>query len=227
MPKTHPPPWGNWATWGWYGLVLVLSMSAAAFVVTVDRKPDAELLRTIVQDAIQIGALACVARLARWPAGEYLGLVRPNRRDTVIALASLALFIPGWEALGYLLGKTHPPFQDELFLGARTSGALPLLLFTWLAAAPVSEEIIFRGFLFRGLGQQSQYNAISATSVIWAISHMQYDWFGQLNIFLLGLLLGWVRWRSGSTALTVLMHGIWNLWVTLATVYNLEWLADR
>jgi prolipoprotein diacylglyceryltransferase len=35
MSKTHPPPWGNWATCGWYGLVFVLSILVAAVVVTV------------------------------------------------------------------------------------------------------------------------------------------------------------------------------------------------
>ena len=114
-------------------------MLIAALVVPTDRKPDGVLLRTIVQIAVQAGALMLVARLAHWPLSEYLGLVCPSGRDTVIALVSLALFIPAWDALGYLLGKTRGPFLDELYLSTRTSGALPLLWFWSLAAAPVSE----------------------------------------------------------------------------------------
>ena len=46
-----------------------------------------------------------------------------------------------------------------------------------------------------------------------------------LQIFLMGLLLGWVRCRSGSTALTWFMHGIANLWSMLETVAKLQWLS--
>jgi membrane protease YdiL (CAAX protease family) len=125
-----------------------------------------------VQDRVQAGALALVAALAHWWPGEYLGLVRPSGRDTVIALGALGLFIPGWEALGYLLGKTHAPFLDELYLSARTSGVLPLLWFSSLVAAPVSEEIIFRGFLFRGFNRP-QRDPVVLTSMFWALSHVR------------------------------------------------------
>ena len=52
------------------------------------------LVLSIVLYAVQIGAVTLLARLVHWPAGEYLGLVRPNGRDTVIAIVSVALFIP-------------------------------------------------------------------------------------------------------------------------------------
>jgi len=32
---------------------------------------------------------------------------------------------------------------------------------------------------------------------LWAAIHLQYDWFGIAQVFCLGLLFGWVRWRSG------------------------------
>jgi uncharacterized protein len=49
--------------------------------------------------------------------------------------------------------------------------------------------------------------------------------FGLLQIFLTGLLLGWARWRSGSAALTMLMHGIANLWAMLETVVKVQWFS--
>ena len=74
-----------------------------------------------------------MARLAHWPPGEYLGLIRPNRRDAVIALVSLALFLPGFDVLTYLLGRDIvTPFQVTSYLSARTSGVLPLLWFTFV-----------------------------------------------------------------------------------------------
>ena len=61
-------------------------------------------LMFIVLSAALVSALAMVARLAHWPAREYLGLICPNRHDTVVGLVLLGIFLSGWAALGYLLG---------------------------------------------------------------------------------------------------------------------------
>ena len=86
--------------------------------------------------------------------------------------------------------------------------------------APVGEELMFRGFLYRGWARtpQAVLPAILAISTIWAGVHVQYDWFGMLQILIIGLILGWVRSRSGSTLLTMLLHGLVNAWATVETV---------
>jgi membrane protease YdiL (CAAX protease family) len=40
--------------------------------------------------------------------------------------------------------------------------------------------------------------------------HTQYELFFLTQIFVLGLLLGWIRWRSGSTLLTIMLHALVN-----------------
>jgi uncharacterized protein len=236
----HPRPWGYWATFGWAILTLVLSLIIAVVALLWwrpdilskpdDLENDGQLLSftLIVSNAVQIGALVLVARLAHWPPGEYLGLIRPSEREVAIALVSLALFLPGFDALTYLLGRNIvPPFQVASYLSARASGALPLLWFTIVVVAPAAEEIMFRGFLYRGWvqSQRSVVPGVAVISALWAVIHPQYDWFGLLQVFLVGLLFGWVRWRSGSTALTMLMHGIANLWAMLETSVKVQWLS--
>jgi hypothetical protein len=39
---------------------------------------------------------------------------------------------------------------------------------------------------------------------------VQYQWFFVGEIFVLGLVFGWLRWRSGSTILTTLLHAAVN-----------------
>jgi uncharacterized protein len=74
--------------------------------------------------------------------------------------------------------------------------------------------------LFRGWvrSPRSALPAIVAISLLWAILHIQYDWTGMLQIFVIGLFLGWIRWRSGSLALTFLLHALFNLEGTLETI---------
>ena len=62
-------------------------------------------------------------------------------------------------------------------------------------------------------------------SALFAAIHMQYDWFGVLQVFFIGLLFGFARWRSGSTLLTILMHVLANLWATVETMIKVEWLS--
>jgi hypothetical protein len=60
--------------------------------------------------------------------------------------------------------------------------------------------------------------AIVVISILWAMLHIQYDWAGVLQIFIVGLFLGWMRWRSGSLVLTFLLHALFNLEGTLETL---------
>src|SRR5262249_17858103 len=89
----RPPPWDEYWTFGWLFLVQLLYWILAlilAVVFKVDYQSGGGLV-AIVLYAVQIGAVTLLAQLAHWPAKEYLSLVRPNGRDTVIAIALVAL----------------------------------------------------------------------------------------------------------------------------------------
>ena len=67
--------------------------------------------------------------------------------------------------------------------------------------------------------------AIVVISVLWAALHIQYDWAGMLQIFVIGLFLGFVRWRSGSTLLTFVLHALFNLEGTMETVLFVKFFS--
>jgi membrane protease YdiL (CAAX protease family) len=71
-------------------------------------------------------------------------------------------------------------------------------------AAGVGEETLFRGALQPRLG-------ILLTSLLFAISHVQYAFTpATLVILILGLCLGWVRRRWGLPA-AILLHALYNI----------------
>jgi len=248
-PETAAPriplraPWGLWATLGWVILAFILSSIAGVVVVLIWR-PDAIMsmsssadmlkdgplisITTVASAVVQIGTLALAAKLAHWPVGEYLGLVRPATRPAVIAIAVLIVFLLGYDGLTYLLGRDIvTPFQVDTYRTARDSGALPLLWLTLVIVAPVAEEIMFRGFLFRGWvrSEQSAIPAILIISLLFAAIHVQYDWFGIVQVFFIGLLLAIARWRTGSTLVTIAMHVLANFWATIESMIKVEWLS--
>src|SRR4030095_14541940 len=114
----------------------------------------------------------------------------------------LAALLVGFDLFTFMVGRdVVPRFMVEAYVSARASNSLPLFFVAVVVVAPIAEEIAFRGFLFRGLSQSwlGVSGALMATSAAWAAMHIQYDAFTVGQIFCIGLLLGWIRWASGST----------------------------
>jgi membrane protease YdiL (CAAX protease family) len=144
---------------------------------------------------------------------DYLSLKPPTRRELARGVIVVAAFLIAGEGLSWLLGQQAvTPFQLDIYRTARSAGWLPWLWLTVVVAAPAGEEILFRGFLFRGWLRASgdARPAIAATSLLWAVLHVQYDFFTMGVVLVLGLLLGWIRARTGSTVLTMILHALVN-----------------
>jgi hypothetical protein len=239
-PDPTPQPWGYWATLAWTLLAAaasaVASVGALALFFPDVSASSTELLKNMRAFGVvatasvgaEIAVLAVAARLRGWRATDYLGLVLPSRREAAIAFGVIIAFALAYDALTYLLGRdVVTPFQIQAYRNARDGGALLLMLIAFVIAAPVGEEIIFRGFLVRGWAQKPR-DLVPGTiliAAIWAAMHSQYDWFGVLQIFFIGLVLGWIRWRSGSTLLTIALHALINAWATVQTVIKVDWLS--
>ncbi|HVY58226.1 MAG TPA: type II CAAX endopeptidase family protein [Xanthobacteraceae bacterium] len=227
--------WGFWSTTAW-GVVILAAWAAAQFAVMVvllwwrddpaDFVEPERLLRSGSSIAfVAIGGapmvLAMVAlavRLSGRRLAEYLALRGPTRRDWILGILSMAVLLPALDLATGLTGRDVTPFVVlEAYRTARDAGTLPWLALALVVAAPVTEEVTFRGFLFRGwaASRLGVAGAVALTSFFWAAMHVQYDWFFMLQIFVLGLVLGWLRQRSGSTLLTMALHAGVNLWALM------------
>lgn len=71
--------------------------------------------------------------------------------------------------------------------------------------APLLEELLCRGIILRGLLKRtSTFMAIFWSSLIFAVIHLN-PWQA-IGAFILGILMGWVYYKTGSLKLTILMH---------------------
>jgi uncharacterized protein len=193
-------------------------------------KYDGSFLATIytVSAIVQVAILAFAIKLKRWHFTEYLALHLPNRRSIFLALSLVIMIVVLSDGAFLLLGRNPvSEFQIISYSTAKAAGSLPLLIVVIVLFAPVSEEIIFRGFLYRGFVQQPSHApyAILIVSLIFTVIHQQYDLLGLLQIFFIGLAFGVVRWSTGSTALTILMHILANAIATIETVIYVEWMS--
>jgi uncharacterized protein len=221
-------PWGRLTTFG-LGLVAMLAGQFAALLMLawwldapMVKLPDfsgdgiAVALIIFVSTPIQLALLVAFARQRGGNATAYLGLTVPRRSEVVFGIVTIVALIIAGDAFSWLLGQNIvTPFQNDIFRTAETAGLLPLLLLLIAVAVitPIGEETLFRGFLFRGWLQQPRdaWAVIVVTALLWAIIHVQYDWYVTGQIFAFGLLLGWIRWCTGSTILTILLHALINL----------------
>lgn len=190
----------------WYGLTL-------GQVATVSQDGGAIILFIFVSAPVQVAILALAAR-SKGNIADYLGYKLPRRSEVIIGVAILAAVIVAGDIVSWLAGRNIVDrFQTDIYEAAKSANLLPLLLFAITILIPIGEETLFRGFLFRGWlrSPRQAWPVILITAGLFAIVHVQYDWFLIAQVFVFGILFGWIRWATGSTLLAMLLHGLVNL----------------
>ncbi len=220
----QPGPWGFWATMG-LSLVVMVALVAIGFVVELaalvaqgiagSHAPDGHGL--VLSLAICVSAVVCLRLVVamvksqhQFSVRDYLALKKVSTKCLLGWTAILLTFLAAVKGTTWLLEQDIQ--SDSMIHAYRTAIFAPLLWVAMVIAGPVFEEIFFRGFMFRGI-QQSRpgtSGAVLITSLIWSLLHLQYNLYGVVVIFLIGLLLGVARARSNSTYLTIAMHALWN-----------------
>jgi membrane protease YdiL (CAAX protease family) len=104
-------------------------------------------------------------------------------------------------------GGSNPLLQIVLEEGDTV--ALGMFFFTAAIAAPVFEEILFRGFLLPSLTRYFSVGwAIALSSLLFALAHLSLA--EVLPLTLLGAILGFVYTRSRGLLAPILLHSLWN-----------------
>lgn len=108
-----------------------------------------------------------------------------------------------------------PEWFEEIMSGL-TGGSLILSFISVSIFAPLFEEWLCRGVVLRGLlTKMKPGTAIAISAAFFAVLHMN-PWQA-LPAFLLGLVFGYVYYKTGSLKLTMLMHFVNN---TLALILS-------
>ena len=138
--------------------------------------------------------------------GERLGLRPLQRTDLIVVLRWTPVLVLGEGVISLLLTLINP---EQLALLEQVNNAflgnLDSLL-EWLVlglASGIGEEILFRGAIQPAFG-------LIPTAALFAVMHTQYGFSPlMLFIFLLGLILGFIRQRHSTTS-AILVHFAYN-----------------
>ena len=121
-----------------------------------------------------------------------------------VVIAALGTLLPSHALLEWL---NLPDVNAALFAEMLSSpwGYVALCLL-----APLAEEVVFRGAILRSLmgSLRSSWVAIALSAILFALVHANPAQMP--HAFLIGLLMGWMYYRTGSILPGVLLHWVNN-----------------
>ncbi|MEY9110507.1 membrane protease YdiL (CAAX protease family) [Bradyrhizobium yuanmingense] len=234
-----PRVWKFWGTalWGLFifaamfvgqiGAVLLLAAQRGlpmdlASLQVVGREPQTLALSVIMGLPTTLAAVWLAIRIKKASFIDYLALHWPSWKQLLFGAVGLILIVLLWETMSRALGREATPgFMTDLLKTGRDKGAALLLLAAFAVAAPMSEEVLARGFLYRGWSASflRAPGAILMSSLVWTIVHLQYDMYFLAEVFAIGLWFGYMRYRSGSLWLTIVLHALNNLTAVVLTMW--------
>ena len=135
------------------------------------------------------------------------GRFNPFAFFAVISVTTLS-FVVVIEPLTALI-----PMSDtfrNVFEAAFINSSLPDMVISACILAPLCEEFLCRGIILRGIlvTSASPRKAILWSAFIFAFIHLN-PWQA-VPAFLLGILFGWIYWRTGSLWTTIFLHCLNN-----------------
>jgi membrane protease YdiL (CAAX protease family) len=229
MPRTLPQP-GFWLACGLAALAVGLQMMFAMPLEAVDivlRAQGRDPLK-LAHDPLALGFINIFALGLAIGLGLLLNRVSPRAAFPFGGLKPLAwlALLPAGLGGAILLSEVDnltrtvlppPPWLLEFFESFFLKSDRPLsLFFTLVIVAPVTEELLFRGIILRGLlGRFGVGVALLVSSGLFALLHMN-PW-QLLPAFALGWLFGWYYLRSGSLWPCVAGHALNNFAFFLIT----------
>lgn len=102
-----------------------------------------------------------------------------------------------------------PDFMKKVFLESSIQNGV-FSFITVVIAAPVLEELIFRGIILNGfLKIYSPVKSILISSILFGLIHFNPWQF--IGAFIIGIFSGWVFYKTGKLLLSILIHFVNNL----------------
>ena len=154
---------------------------------------------------LALGAVGFLVRRDPRETARRLGLTRLATGHTLVVVAGLAAMLALNVAAEWAQKTWFPALWasdqrvNHMIAGELTRTETLLLGLS----AGFGEEIALRGALQPKFG-------ILRTSVLFALLHVHYSWFGIALIAVLGLILGWIR-RSASTSAAIVVHTLYDV----------------
>ncbi len=207
-----------------FAITVIITLAALLFNTESVLEGSASIL-FIIGGVIFLIVPVAYSRIRNYNSNALLRLKLPPNEV-------LLLSVPLGLSLGVLTDELDRIVQiflptPEIFLqyleSLRADTALDWLLLVMgvVVIASISEEILFRGFLQVSLERKGDITkAVILSSVSWTIIHINPYW--AIQIFVTGVVLGFLAWRTNSVFPSIIVHGLNNFLSLLAINFDIS-----
>jgi len=219
-------PMGLWATLAW-SAAAIAGLFSYAIVGTLMTWLGHPLATPVWFDVVPIGHMVMLAvvivavRTSGLPIRDYLALKPLSRRALWGAIGSGVAVFVGMMLLYQLTALIQQalggaPIDMTGIVTAAGENTWMFLIAIWIAmlvAAPITEEIMHRGFMYRGLAESrlGVAGAVVLTSIVFGAGHAPgFGWQRVAVTALCGAVWAILRWRTGSTVAGIVSHATTN-----------------
>lgn len=197
------------------GVIAVLAIDGGAAARSGNLSPAATDIATVIQDLGFVVAAVFLAAQVGPVRPSQFGFVTPRSwwRGLGVVAAAAVVFVTVSDVYFSALGGSgqEKDLVKEIGGNAGTLGVLAACVLVTVIA-PVCEETLFRGFVFRSLANwRGPWPAAVITGVLFGAVHdLSAPAIDLAPLALLGFLLCVIYYRTGSLYLCILMHSVNN-----------------
>ena len=222
-----PSPYGLWIALFSVAIftapnLLLLGIAGTDAVETVAVESSGLIVLNLLVGLVLQLVVFVIALLPLLAAGRpYNRLLGPTRTTPVMVAIGLgsglvvAVLAYTLNAIAVLVTGSEEPVQQQLLQDA-LAGGLPLVLVSLLAVvvAPLVEEVIFRGVLFRALADRGNLGvALVVSSAVFALIHVEVvlsQPAALVGLFTVGMVLAVAFHLTGNIMVPILGHAVFN-----------------
>lgn len=151
-----------------------------------------------------------------------IGLRKPTWNDAQWAVVSFIVYIVAlvtFTGLAKVLVPSLDIEQDQQLGFESTKNLVELITIgiSLVILPPIVEEILMRGFLYKGLKtKMTLWPAALTTSLIFAVAHLQLGsgapplWIGAIDTFILSMFLVYLREKTNGLPAPIMLHMLKN-----------------
>ncbi len=213
----------------YFGVTKSIAVIAASIVIIVAVSILFTLLEMnnfMVTYAIAMGLSVLAAiRLYKNSMGDF----KLDINIRFLMIAPLVMVLPillQFGLLSHLIALIPmPDFVLEMFEGLMDQNPTHLFIAV-VILAPILEEILCRGIILKGLlKRHSPWKAIIVSSILFGVLHLNPWQF--VSAFGIGMIAGWVYWKTKNLLLPILIHMANNLFFTwFGNYFGSEYTLD-
>jgi membrane protease YdiL (CAAX protease family) len=250
LPEGAPPP-DDRPPWKWWmgpvavllAIIIANVLGLLVFGIAVafgddldDPGPATLIAATIVQDLVFVATAIGFAATVRIPAAADFGLrgtrFWPAVGWSALTLVAIYIVLAATSALFGVQDTDQENIIDDLGVKQGTFGVYALA-FVVCVMAPLAEEVLFRGFVFRSMAPRLGvvwaalvsgviFGGIHVTNYSDGDSSLELAAASVISLMFLGTAFAFLYWKTGSLLPCIALHSINNS-IAFGTMQDWSW----